>query len=218
VTREDGVQVMTLRAADGTVLRRVRVLPDGTRVVIFDDTGEAMPVDIADLPVPPHREPPRLTATDLDALRAALATRDVPGVERAFSLRQIRRILEVRALTAEVTLDSINFETGSAAIRPTEAEDLAAVGRTMAAIIDRDPDAVFLVEGHTDAVGDAAYNLALSDRRAESVALALVELFDVPPENLVTQGYGERHLRVQTQSAEPANRRAVLRNITPLLR
>ena len=76
---------------------------------------------------------------------------------------------------------------------------------------------MFLVEGHTDAVGDAAMNLALSDRRAESVALALSEYFDVPPENLVVQGYGERYLRVPTDAAERLNRRASVRRITELL-
>ena len=59
---------------------------------------------------------------------------------------------------------------------------------------------------------------ALSDRRAESVALALAEYFDVPPENLVTQGYGESDLKVPTQEANRENRRVVVRNITPLLR
>ncbi|MCB2132755.1 MAG: OmpA family protein, partial [Rhodobacteraceae bacterium] len=76
---------------------------------------------------------------------------------------------------------------------------------------------VFLIEGHTDAVGSAAYNLALSDRRAESVALALTEYFEVPPENLVVQGYGEAFLKVQTDADERANRRAAVRRITPLL-
>jgi outer membrane protein OmpA-like peptidoglycan-associated protein len=76
---------------------------------------------------------------------------------------------------------------------------------------------VFLIEGHTDAVGDAGYNLALSDARAESVALALTEMFGVPPENMVTQGYGESDLALQTQDAAQVNRRVVVRRITPLL-
>jgi outer membrane protein OmpA-like peptidoglycan-associated protein len=66
-------------------------------------------------------------------------------------------------------------------------------------------------------VGDEAYNLALSDRRAESVALALSENFDIPPENLVLQGYGEEFLKVPTQADEEENRRASVRRITPLL-
>ena len=58
-------------------------------------------------------------------------------------------------------------------------------------------------------------NLALSDRRAESVALALTEYFDIPPENMVVQGYGETELRVDTQADERCNRRVEVRVITP---
>ena len=54
-----------------------------------------------------------------------------------------------------------------------------------------------MIEGHTDAVGADEDNLSLSDRRAESVAVALTEQFQVPAENLVTQGYGEQYLKVR---------------------
>ena len=84
-------------------------------------------------------------------------------------------------------------------------------------LIDNDPSAVFLIEGHTDAVGAASYNLALSDRRAETVALALTEYFAVPPQNLITQGYGEADLKVKVLTNERENRRAVVRNISQLL-
>ena len=112
----------------------------------------------------------------------------------------------------------MRFASGSAAIAPEQARSLARVGSTMRDLIATDPRTVFLIEGHTDAVGNATYNLALSDRRAETVALALTEYFDVPPANMVTQGYGESVLKIQTQRDEQANRRAVVRNITNLLR
>jgi outer membrane protein OmpA-like peptidoglycan-associated protein len=76
---------------------------------------------------------------------------------------------------------------------------------------------VFLIEGHTDAVGAAEDNLSLSDRRAESVAVALTEQFQVPAENLVTQGYGEQHLKEQTDGPSDINRRVAVRRITPLI-
>ena len=90
-------------------------------------------------------------------------------------------------------------------------------GLTIEDRLAENPREVFLIEGHTDAVGNDAFNLALSDRRAETVALALTENFNIPPENLVVQGYGERYLKVPTQDAERTNRRATVRNITPLL-
>jgi outer membrane protein OmpA-like peptidoglycan-associated protein len=84
-------------------------------------------------------------------------------------------------------------------------------------LIERNPGEVFLIEGHTDAVGSDESNLELSDRRAETVAKLLTDLYDVPPENLVTQGYGERYLKVETDDEERANRRATVRRITPLV-
>jgi outer membrane protein OmpA-like peptidoglycan-associated protein len=39
----------------------------------------------------------------------------------------------------------------------------------------------------------------------------------VPPENLVTQGYGRQYLRVPTPGPDPRNRRVTVRRITPLL-
>ena len=83
--------------------------------------------------------------------------------------------------------------------------------------IGRRPDEVFLIEGHTDAVGSEIDNLTLSDRRAEEVAIILTETFNVPPENLVTQGYGEDFLKIPTLQAERANRRVAVRRITPLM-
>ena len=73
------------------------------------------------------------------------------------------------------------------------------------------------VEGHTDAVGADVDNLSLSDRRAQSVAEILTRDFQIPPENLTTQGYGEQYLKVNTQEASRENRRVTLRRITPLL-
>ena len=123
----------------------------------------------------------------------------------------------VRALAAMIDVDSITFDTGSSAIKASEAADLADLGRMMQDMIDRNPGEMFLIEGHTDAVGKGAMNLALSDRRAESVALALAEYFDVPPENLVVQGYGEEYLKIPTLGDERDNRRASIRRITDLL-
>jgi outer membrane protein OmpA-like peptidoglycan-associated protein len=212
VTREDGSQIVTIRDAELRVIQRTRVLPDGTEILLIDDTVETAQLNLQELPQGQARD---IEATDAEALRQALAAAERP--DRRFSLAQVREVQSVRALAPAIQLDNITFETGSAAIRPDQAEALATLGRAIADIIAENPRELFLVEGHTDAVGDAALNLALSDRRAESVALALTEYFDVPPENLVVQGYGERHLRVETEAAEQANRRAVVRRITDLL-
>ena len=217
VTKPDGTKIVTIRSADGTVLRRVRVATDGTQYVLFDDTVEERDIVVSELPqIRATNRQAGLTGED--ELRAALIAQQADAAAQRFSLRQVRDINRVRALAPEIELDAVRFDTGSAAIRPEQARSLARIGNALRNIIDEDPRTVILVEGHTDAVGDETYNLALSDRRAETVALALTEYFDVPPENMVTQGYGESSLKVPTLDAEPANRRAVVRNITELLR
>ena len=75
----------------------------------------------------------------------------------------------------------------------------------------------FMIAGHTDAVGSDDDNASLSDRRATAVAEVLTEEFDVPAENLVTQGYGEQYLKIDTQGPEPRNRRVSILNLTRLM-
>lgn len=216
VTREDGSQVVTIRDANMRVLRRTVTNADGTTVPLIDDTANVRPVEVSTLPpaarpiVVSQNQP--LSESELrDALRRESA------VDRRFTLGQIRDIAQVRALVAPIDVNAITFDTGSAAIKPDQAQQLAGVGKAISDMIKENPREIFMVEGYTDTVGSAASNLALSDRRAESVALALTEYFNVPPENMVVQGYGEQYLRVPTDGDVRANRRASLRRITDLL-
>jgi len=68
--------------------------------------------------------------------------------------------------------------------------------------------ALVSVVGHTDTVGSEAYNLELSERRAESVAQELIRQ-GVPAAEITTIGRGESDLLVPTGDgvAEPQNRR-----------
>ena len=216
VLRSDGSRVVTLYDPEMRVLRRVVIEPDGSRYTLIDDTRGADPIIVSDLPRP-RRTTISTRDISADDLDYALADESyTPG--RRYSLSQIRQIEAVRALAPEIELDAITFETGSAAIKPDQARALAALGKALQKRIKANPREMFLIEGHTDAVGSAASNLSLSDRRAESVALALTEYFGVPPENMVVQGYGEEFLKIQTQGSERENRRVSLRRITDLLR
>ncbi len=216
VQREDGSQVVTIRNATGRVLRRSHYDARGFETVLVDDMQPEQVYVVRNLPVPPKRV--IISTSDQDAaLKAALAARQIDKLGRKFSLRQVRDIPEIRHMAAEIDVEKVNFATGSAAINPAEANDLADLGAIMQELVDKNPSEIFLIEGHTDATGAAAMNLALSDRRAESVALALTEYFGIPPENMVVQGYGESELRINTQKNEPRNRRVSVRIITPLL-
>jgi outer membrane protein OmpA-like peptidoglycan-associated protein len=217
VLRPDGTEVVTIRDATGRVLRRAAYDAQGREVVLIDDLIPEQRIDVSRLPAP---RPDRLTISARDgnpALRAELARIEAERIGRGFSLRQIREVKEVRQLAAVIDVDNITFDSGSAVIRTSEARKLADLGRIMEDLLELNPHEVFLIEGHTDAVGSAASNLTLSDRRAESVALALTEYFGIRPENMVVQGYGEYDLRINTQADERLNRRVAVRVITPLL-
>ena len=142
----------------------------------------------------------------------------VERVERVYSLDEVRYSARIRDKMRRIDLDTIHFATGSADISMNEAGTMKRVAQAMKKIIDRNPGETFLIEGHTDAVGSDESNLVLSDERAEAVANILTDVYDIPPENLATQGYGERFLKIDTDAAEQLNRRVTIRRVTPLVK
>jgi outer membrane protein OmpA-like peptidoglycan-associated protein len=111
----------------------------------------------------------------------------------------------------------LTFDFGSWELSEEQARALTGVAEALRRAIEANPAEIFLIEGHTDAVGSEIDNLTLSDRRAETVATILTEVYAVPAENLTTQGYGEQYLKIATQEPERENRRVTIRRITPLL-
>lgn len=211
----DGTTVETIRDATGRVVWRQRTEGD-RRVILIDERRPVGTIDIRVLPEPRVREIRIPNGID-PTFGAELVRSSGTPVDRFFTLGQIRNVAQVRSLAPALATDPVLFASGSAALDPRQAGALSGLAGVMLAMLEDNPAEVFLVEGHTDAVGSAAFNLALSDRRAETVASALVEYFGVPPENLVFQGYGEALLKVRTTADEPRNRRVEIRRITPLL-
>jgi len=82
--------------------------------------------------------------------------------------------------------------------------------RDLAALLENYPDLNVTIEGHTDNVGSERYNLALSERRANSVVERLAS-FGVPSEriNVVPKGESEPEASNDTAEGRAQNRRAV---------
>ena len=164
-------------------------------------------------------EAPLVAAEEVtrDAIERQLAAapRIAPG--RRFTIRELRRRPELREFMPAVDVNSIHFGFNEYWIREEEIDKLERIGLALERILASNPEEIFLIEGHTDAVGSKEYNQMLSEKRAEAVKRALTEYFNIPPENLVTIGYGERFLKIPVPDAEPENRRVVIRRITPLV-
>lgn len=100
-----------------------------------------------------------------------------------------RRIRELKAENTDrglvLTLGDVLFATGSASLQEGRNSDLD----KLVGFLGKYPGRKVLVEGHTDNVGDAAYNVVLSQRRANAVRAYLVDE-GVPSQSLTTSGLG----------------------------
>jgi outer membrane protein OmpA-like peptidoglycan-associated protein len=228
IQRPNGVKLVTITNRWGDVIQRSKVMPDGREYVLF--YAEAKSDGSREAFVDPGRQLPPLrlsipisdyildaTAAEPSAFLDFLLEPPVEQVERLYSVEEVRRSARVRDKVRRVDLDSLTFEFGKATIAEDQIQRLADVADAISRILERNPAETFLIEGHTDAVGRDEANLLLSDRRAETIAVALSDVFGIPPENLVTQGYGERYLKVRTEAPERLNRRVTIRRITPLV-
>jgi len=225
VVRPDGSEIITVVGPDGQLLRRIRRDQQGREIIIIDNTYRdpgAVGGFYVDLPPPIIRIPYDRYIVDSDGAPPELIydTMEAPPVDRIdrrYSLDEIRYSPSVRQLMPSIDVNTINFETGSWEIPPDQAARLQGIADALNRAIQRNPREVFLIEGHTDAVGSPVDNLSLSDRRAESAAELLTQQFAVPAENLTSQGYGAQYLKEQTDGPSRINRRVTIRRITPLL-
>jgi OOP family OmpA-OmpF porin len=234
VVRPNGDTIVTTVDNDGFLLRRSRILPDGREIIIIDnrprrpgfsgggyDRGGFAGFFVS-LPPPVIRIPRERYIVEIEQASPALLYETliappVDVIERPYTLDEIRYSAPLRDRMPRIDLNTVTFETGSWEITPDQIQTLAGIATGLNRAIEQNLREVFLIEGHTDAVGSDVDNLSLSDRRAESVALVLTQEFGVPAENLSTQGYGKQYLKIPTEGPERANRRVTVRRITPLL-
>jgi outer membrane protein OmpA-like peptidoglycan-associated protein len=106
--------------------------------------------------------------------------------------------------------EEVTFATDSAAIAASEAPKLEASHALIAAALAKHKNLGpirLYIAGHTDTVGAPAYNLALSQRRAQAIAAWFRKRGLRLP--VLYEGFGEFALLVATpdQSDEPRNRR-----------
>jgi OmpA-OmpF porin, OOP family len=113
----------------------------------------------------------------------------------------------VQKIVLTETAGKVLFDFNKANLKPEAIRQLAPVLQ----VIKDQPGVRILVVGHTDRIGSDAYNLKLSQRRADSVATYLAQN-GVPRQNIRTEGRGKRD-PVPGVSQETAEGRAQNRRV-----
>ncbi len=85
-----------------------------------------------------------------------------------------------------LTLGDVLFETGQADLRAGALRNLY----PLVTFLQKNPERQVMIEGHTDSVGSDAYNLELSQRRADAVRDFLMQNA-VKAAQITTRGYGK---------------------------
>ncbi len=109
--------------------------------------------------------------------------------------------------TLPLVLKDVNFKFNSAELNPLAYPILNQAAEEL--MSDSYPHVQ--VDGYTDAIGPAAYNMTLSERRAQSVRQYLIAR-GVPEDRLATEGFGKTHFIAtnKTRVGRYENRRVEL--------
>lgn len=101
----------------------------------------------------------------------------------------------------------VNFDFDRSEVKEQYLPEIESVARFM----EQYPDRVVELEGHTDSRGTDAYNLGLSQRRAEAVMAELVGRFGISPSRVSAKGFGESQPIGNNDSAQgrAENRRVI---------
>ena len=121
---------------------------------------------------------------------------NIAAIEASFSQDEARVYRQGEDVV--VSLLGINFPSGRSTIDGSSAGLMRKVQQALALF----PDALILIEGHTDANGSDSANLILSQDRADAVKQYLVSQFGTNAEKVSSIGYGEARPVATNETAQ----------------
>jgi outer membrane protein OmpA-like peptidoglycan-associated protein len=182
---------------DRNKVRRARVLGDGKYLKVYFDDQRILNVPNADL----GRSTKILFYTDASTAKPAL-----------FGNFRIaaggKKLYDALAEKGRVATQGIYFDSGSDRIKPESTPTLKEIGT----MLKEHPELKLTIEGHTDNVGAASANLALSEKRAAAVRQQLINTYQIDGARLQAKGLGQTKAAASNDTPEgrQQNRRVEL--------
>jgi outer membrane protein OmpA-like peptidoglycan-associated protein len=122
--------------------------------------------------------------SEVDAAKAQVSQAQAESQRLAAQLENMQAAQTPRGIV--LTLDDVLFDTGKAQLKSGATRSIEQI----AAFLKENPDRHVQVEGFTDSQGADDYNLELSQSRADSVAMAIIQR-GVDAQRVRALGYGE---------------------------
>lgn len=119
-----------------------------------------------------------------------------------------RKLYDALAAEGRVATQGIYFDTGSDRLRPESTPTLKEIGQ----MLKEHTELRLAIEGHTDNVGQAASNQALSEKRAAAVRQHLIDTYGIDASRLEAKGLGQTKpvAANETPEGRQSNRRVEL--------
>jgi outer membrane protein OmpA-like peptidoglycan-associated protein len=208
-TRSDR-QFLRRRLEEDRNIRRVELEKPTRfqRIVIADNR------DFSENDIPEDVVAAEVSDSDIERALLAAPRRKIIRKVRA---EEIVSNPQLRKALTRIDIDTIRFGFNEAFVREEEVDNLDQIASVIERVLTKYPREVFLIEGHTDAVGSDSYNDKLSKARAEAVKKTLTTYYIIPAKNLQTVGLGERYLKIPTADAEQENRRVSISRATAVV-
>lgn len=205
-------------ARDRRILRQRMIEERRRRMQELQDEDGEFDIELG-MEFTPGRRQRDVFAAEVDdeELEEVLASAPRRKLNRRYSVEELESSPELRDALPRIEIDTVHFGFGEAFVREEEVENLDRIAEVIEKILAKHPREVFLVEGHTDAVGSDAFNLRLSRARAKAIEEALTTYYVIDPENIETVGYGERYLKIPTSEPEQENRRVSVARATSVV-
>ena len=127
--------------------------------------------------------------------------------------KQVVEVEKVVTVVDTVYLQQIeeierNFNAAEFVVGQSDLSDEAKfVLHDLAKVMTKNPQLKLLIEGHTSAEGDAAFNQKLSEARAQAAVDFLIEHENIDSTRLSSIGYGSSRLKNADEPNAPENRR-----------